>query len=93
MTTVKLPGLIDVHVHLREPGATRKEDYSTGTAAALAGGFTCVLDMPNNTPPITTAETLAAKKQLAARMPAAITAFTWAQVMTTCRRRTHSRRR
>src|SRR5512136_843453 len=65
MTTVRLPGLIDVHVHLREPGATQKEDYSTGTAAALAGGFTCVLDMPNNTPPITNAETLAAKQQLA----------------------------
>src|SRR5512136_363190 len=65
MTTVKLPGLIDVHVHLREPGATHKEDYATGTAAALAGGFTCVLDMPNNTPPITTAETLAAKQHLA----------------------------
>ncbi len=65
MTTVRLPGLIDVHVHLREPGATHKEDYRTGTAAALAGGFTCVLDMPNNTPPITTAETLAAKQQLA----------------------------
>ena len=65
MTTLKLPGLIDVHVHLREPGATHKEDYDTGTAAALAGGFTCVLDMPNNTPPITNAETLAAKQQLA----------------------------
>jgi carbamoyl-phosphate synthase/aspartate carbamoyltransferase/dihydroorotase len=65
MTTLKLPGLIDVHVHLREPGATHKEDYDSGTAAALAGGFTCVLDMPNNTPPITDAETLAAKKALA----------------------------
>jgi carbamoyl-phosphate synthase/aspartate carbamoyltransferase/dihydroorotase len=65
MTTLQLPGLIDVHVHLREPGATQKEDYDTGTAAALAGGFTCVLDMPNNTPPITNAETLAAKQQLA----------------------------
>ena len=65
MTTITLPGLIDGHVHLREPGATHKEDYDTGTAAALAGGFTCILDMPNNTPPITTAETLAAKKQLA----------------------------
>ncbi|NTU62989.1 MAG: amidohydrolase family protein, partial [Chloroflexi bacterium] len=65
MTTLQLPGLIDVHVHLREPGATHKEDYDSGTAAALAGGFTCVLDMPNNTPPITNAETLAAKKQLA----------------------------
>jgi carbamoyl-phosphate synthase / aspartate carbamoyltransferase / dihydroorotase len=65
MTMLKLPGLIDVHVHLREPGATHKEDFDTGTAAALAGGFTCVLDMPNNTPPITNAETLAAKQQLA----------------------------
>jgi carbamoyl-phosphate synthase/aspartate carbamoyltransferase/dihydroorotase len=65
MTTLTLPGLIDVHVHLREPGATHKEDYDTGTAAALAGGFTCVLDMPNNTPPITNAATLAAKQQLA----------------------------
>jgi carbamoyl-phosphate synthase/aspartate carbamoyltransferase/dihydroorotase len=65
MTMLKLPGLIDVHVHLREPGATHKEDYASGTAAALAGGFTCVLDMPNNTPPITNAATLAAKQQLA----------------------------
>jgi carbamoyl-phosphate synthase/aspartate carbamoyltransferase/dihydroorotase len=56
-------------VHLREPGATYKEDYDSGTAAALAGGFTCVLDMPNNTPPITTAQTLAAK-QAAARLKA-----------------------
>ncbi len=65
MSVIQLPGLIDIHVHLREPGATYKEDYDTGTAAALAGGFTCVLDMPNNTPPITTAETLALKKQAA----------------------------
>ena len=69
MTTLRLPGLIDPHVHLREPGATHKEDYDSGTAAALAGGFTCVLDMPNNTPPITTAEALAAK-QAAARSKA-----------------------
>lgn len=65
MTTIKLPGLIDPHVHLREPGATHKEDFDTGTCAALAGGFTCVLDMPNNTPPITDAETLASKKKTA----------------------------
>ncbi len=65
MTTLQLPGLIDVHVHLREPGATHKEDFDSGTAAALAGGFTLVLDMPNNTPPITTAEALAAKQQAA----------------------------
>jgi carbamoyl-phosphate synthase/aspartate carbamoyltransferase/dihydroorotase len=65
MTTIMLPGLIDPHVHLREPGAIHKEDYDTGTAAALAGGFTCVLDMPNNTPPVTDAATLAAKQAVA----------------------------
>src|SRR5437667_4220764 len=48
MPTVYLPGLIDPHVHLRDPGATHKEDFVTGTRAALAGGFTLVLDMPNN---------------------------------------------
>ena len=49
---LKLPGLIDPHVHLREPGATHKEDYDSGTSAALAGGFTTVLAMPNTNPPI-----------------------------------------
>jgi carbamoyl-phosphate synthase/aspartate carbamoyltransferase/dihydroorotase len=52
MTLLKLPGLIDPHVHLREPGATHKEDWDTGTAAALAGGVTLVLAMPNTQPPI-----------------------------------------
>jgi dihydroorotase-like cyclic amidohydrolase len=50
---MKLPGLIDVHVHMREPGAEYKEDWASGTAAALAGGFTAVLAMPNTQPPIT----------------------------------------
>ena len=49
---MKLPGLIDIHVHLREPGATHKEDFDTGTAAALAGGVTMVLAMPNTQPPL-----------------------------------------
>jgi len=49
---IKLPGLIDPHVHLREPGAVHKEDWDTGTSAALAGGFTLVLAMPNTKPPI-----------------------------------------
>ncbi len=44
------PGLIDVHVHLREPGQTHKETIATGTAAAAAGGFTTVVAMPNTTP-------------------------------------------
>ena len=48
MPIVRLPGLIDPHVHLRDPGATHKEDFVTGTRAALAGGFTYLLDMPNN---------------------------------------------
>ncbi len=55
---LKLPGLIDPHVHLREPGATHKEDFDSGTSAALAGGITIVLAMPNTKPPIFDAETL-----------------------------------
>ncbi len=50
---IRLPGLIDVHVHMRVPGATHKEDWYSGTAAALAGGITTVLTMPNTSPPIT----------------------------------------
>ena len=49
---ILMSGLIDVHVHLREPGATHKEDFNSGTAAALAGGVTMVLAMPNTNPPI-----------------------------------------
>ncbi|MEA3344724.1 MAG: amidohydrolase family protein [Chloroflexota bacterium] len=65
MSIHRLPGLIDIHVHLREPGATHKEDYDTGTAAALAGGVTMVLDMPNTAPPTTDGATLAAKRDMA----------------------------
>ncbi|MBI2314833.1 amidohydrolase family protein [Candidatus Daviesbacteria bacterium] len=62
---IKLPGLIDPHVHLREPGATQKEDFVTGTKAAIAGGYTLVLDMPNNPIPTISPETLQGKKDLA----------------------------
>jgi dihydroorotase-like cyclic amidohydrolase len=55
---IKLPGLIDPHVHLREPGQTQKEDWNSGTSAALAGGVTMVLAMPNTKPPIFNAATL-----------------------------------
>jgi len=58
---LRLPGLIDVHVHLRDPGQTYKEDFFTGTTAALAGGFTTILDMPNNKILITTFEKLKEK--------------------------------
>lgn len=55
---LKLPGLIDPHVHLREPGGTQKEDWDTGTSAALAGGVTMLLAMPNTRPPIFDVQTL-----------------------------------
>lgn len=55
---LELPGLIDPHVHLREPGQTHKEDFGSGTAAALAGGFTAVLAMPNTDPALTDASSL-----------------------------------
>ena len=48
MAIQRFPGLIDIHVHLREPGGTHKENFLTGSRAALKGGFTCILDMPNN---------------------------------------------
>ena len=65
---MRLPGLLDPHVHMREPGDAHKEDWDSGTAAALAGGFTQVLAMPNTNPPIVdqasleTACTLAKKR-------------------------------
>jgi len=65
-TIIKFPGLVDVHVHFREPGATQKEDFKTGTMAAVAGGYTQVLDMPNNDPPIVSVESLEEKEKLAA---------------------------
>jgi dihydroorotase len=56
---VVCPGLIDLHVHLREPGQTAKETIATGTAAAARGGFTSVVCMPNTTPSIDNAGTVA----------------------------------
>lgn len=52
------PGLIDIHVHLREPGREEDETIETGTAAALAGGFTSIACMPNTEPPIDTQGTV-----------------------------------
>ncbi|KAM4786615.1 multifunctional protein CAD isoform 2-T2 [Cyanocitta cristata] len=62
---IRLPGLIDVHVHLREPGGTHKEDFASGTAAALAGGVTMVCAMPNTSPAVTDATTFALAQKLA----------------------------
>ncbi|MBI2185317.1 MAG: amidohydrolase family protein [Thaumarchaeota archaeon] len=60
-----IPGLIDTHSHLREPGYTYKEDYETGTKAAAAGGVTTTIDMPNTKPPTNTVERFEEKKKLA----------------------------
>jgi dihydroorotase len=53
-----IPGLIDTHVHLRDLQLSYKEDFHTGTCAAAAGGFTTILDMPNNIPPTYSAANL-----------------------------------
>jgi dihydroorotase len=58
MANLSLPGLVDVHTHLRVPGGEHKEDFATGTASALAGGFTTILAMPNTTPPLATRQVL-----------------------------------
>ena len=64
MALKKFPGFIDVHVHLREPGATHKEDFYTGSRAAVKGGFTFMIDMPNNPTPTITKERLDEKISL-----------------------------
>ena len=60
-----LPGLIDVHVHLRDEGKAHKEDFYSGTAAAAAGGITTVLDMPNNNPVTMSIEGLRRRMEIA----------------------------
>jgi dihydroorotase len=62
-----LPGLIDEHVHLRDEGKAYKEDFVSGTSAAAAGGFTTVLDMPNNEPVTMSVATLRDRMALASR--------------------------
>ncbi len=62
-----LPGLIDAHVHLRDPGDAAIESIPTGTRAALLGGIATVFDMPNTSPPVTDADRLGWKAQYAGR--------------------------
>ncbi|HTI98239.1 MAG TPA: dihydroorotase [Dongiaceae bacterium] len=64
---VVCPGLIDLHVHLREPGQSAKETIATGTTAAARGGFTSVVCMPNTAPAIDNAGTVALIRERAAR--------------------------
>lgn len=60
-----LPGIVDPHVHFREPGLTYKEDFSTGSKAALAGGVTTVCDMPNTLPRTDSLENFVEKRDIA----------------------------
>ena len=60
-----LPTAIDAHVHFRDPGMTAKEDFATGSEAALYGGVSCVLDMPNTKPSTTTIASIKEKKMTA----------------------------
>jgi dihydroorotase len=62
-----LPGLVDAHAHLREPGLTHKEDFASGTQAAALGGVTTVLDMPTDEPWTATPAELTAKMAMARR--------------------------
>ena len=61
-----LPGIIDPHTHMREPGNPHKEDWLNGTQAAAAGGITCVLEHPNAIPPVNNAENFRYKQKIAA---------------------------
>ena len=60
-----LPGVIDVHTHMRDPGLTHKEDFESGSKACVKGGVTTFLDMPNTIPNTTTEENLKLKRELA----------------------------
>lgn len=61
---ITLPGFVDIHCHIREPGHPEKEDYASGTAAALAGGITLIAVMPNTYPPVVNAESFNAAKKV-----------------------------
>lgn len=60
-----LPGMIDMHVHLRDPGFPERENFESGTRAAAAGGVTTVVDMPNTVPATVTVEAFEEKKRIA----------------------------
>ena len=62
---VVMPGVIDDQVHFREPGSTHKGDISTESAAAVLGGVTSYMDMPNNNPPATTIDSIESKNRIA----------------------------
>ena len=62
-----IPGLIDTHVHLRDPGMTQKETWTTGTQAAAHGGYTTIIDMPNTLPATDTKKAFQEKRNIATK--------------------------
>lgn len=76
-----LPGLVDVHAHLNEPGRTEWEGFATGTKAAAAGGYTTIVDMPLNCIPSTTTVAALDDKRAAAAGKASIDYAFWAGVV------------
>src|SRR3954467_6012222 len=78
---VLLPGLVDAHTHLNEPGRTEWEGFETGTRAAAAGGYTTVVDMPLNCIPSTTTVSALEAKRAAAEGKSSIDYAFWAGVV------------
>ncbi|HMJ62987.1 MAG TPA: amidohydrolase family protein, partial [Bryobacteraceae bacterium] len=76
-----LPGLVDTHVHINEPGRTEWEGFLTATRAAAAGGYTCVVDMPLNCVPATTSVAALEEKRHAARGMAYVDYAFWGGVV------------
>src|SRR5438034_4055785 len=78
---VLLPGIVDTHVHVNEPGRTEWEGFETATRAAAAGGVTTIVDMPLNSIPATTTAAALAEKRAAAAGKCAIDVFFWGGVV------------
>ena len=76
-----LPGVIDDQVHFREPGLTHKANIYTESKAAVAGGITSFMEMPNTNPQALTQELLEDKYQIAAKPPLQTIPFLWEQAM------------
>ncbi len=72
-----LPGLVDTHIHINEPGRTEWEGFETATRAAAAGGYTCLIDMPLNSIPATTTVAALEEKRAAARGKAMVDYAFW----------------
>ena len=78
---VLMPGIIDPHVHINEPGRTQWEGFETGTLAALHGGITCIVDMPLNSTPVTTTVKALQQKLESAKNKLHTKCFFWGGVV------------